>query len=187
MSRLLSLDVDGTVVDTLDLNRRAYAEVGVEYPADAWGTRWETWLPRVTGYPLEACVVLHRAKMEVYHTLISKMDVRELLLPPGRVAHAHLAQGRGPVRYLTAGSLQTATLLLARLGILGPVEASLDFQRRSKLLDRSPFGTIYVDDRLDTIVRLRTVPSARNLRLVHYSGQSYERLLEDMLWNRWTR
>lgn len=186
MLRSLWLDVDGTVVDTRELNRTAYAEIGVEYPDDAWGNRWEHWLPRVTGYPLEACEVLHRAKMEVYLTLISKTDLRELLLPPGRLAYAHLVRGRGPVRYLTAGSARTATVLLARLGILGRLDAELVYTARRKvLLHEATLESVYIDDRLDTIARLRQ--DMPGLKTVHFSGQSYERLLEDITWNRSTR
>ncbi len=187
MPRLLALDVDGTVVDTFELNRRAYAEVGVEYPCEAWGATWEAWLPTAANCTLEEAALLHRAKSEIYADLIERTDLRELLLPPGRVAYAHLAQSRGPVRYFTAGSSRTATLLLARLGILSQLEAGLTYARRELLLAQLPRDAVYVDDRLDTIVRLRQGP-ALGVNLIHYSGQTYERLLEEMLlWNRWTR
>lgn len=182
--RTLALDVDGTVLDTRELNRRAYEEVGVQVPEHAWGLRWEAWLPTTSGYELEAAEVLHRAKVEVYLRMLETVDLRALLLPPGRLAHVHLARSLGPVRYLTASSARTATVLLARLGILGRVEANLSFERRAELLRDLPDGTPYVDDRLDTVVRLRQ--HAANVRAIHFSGQTYERLLEDMLWNRWT-
>lgn len=186
MTRCLSLDVDGTVLDTRELNRRAYEEVGVTVPEHAWGLRWEAWLPTASGYELEEAALLHRAKVEVYTRLLETTELEPLLLPPGRVARAHLARGFGPVLYFTAGSRSTTTLLLARLGILGHVEAELDYDRREKLLTSVPPGSAYVDDRLDTVVRLRHGPAGA-LNVIHFSGQSYERLLEELLWKPWTR
>lgn len=187
MTRWLSFDVDGTILDTRELNERAYREVGVEVPDHAWGLTWQAWLPAATGYPLESCEVLHRAKVQIYEKLVEEVDLRPLLLPPGRVAHAHLARSRGPIRYLTAGSGRAATIMLARLGILGPIQTGLTYAQRAALLGAMPHDTTYVDDRLDTIVRLRHEPGAAKLNLIHYSGQTYEKLLEDMLWSRSTR
>lgn len=184
MSHLLSFDVDGTIVDTRELNRRAYAEVGVEYPADAWGVPWQAWLPRVTGYPEHACEVLHRTKVEVYRRELERTDLRELLLPPGRIAHAHLTRGHGSVHYLTGGETLTATVILARLGILGPLHGNLTFDQRRRELQLLPANTLYFDDNAETIRRLaRPCP---HLNLIHYTGQSYEQLLE-VMWNPSTR
>jgi phosphoglycolate phosphatase-like HAD superfamily hydrolase len=185
VSRLLSFDVDGTILATRDLVTRAYREIGIEMPEHAWGLRWEAWLPSLFDGDLEQATIVHRAKTEVYEELVRDVNLRELLLPPGRLAYAHLAGARGPVRYFTAGSSRPATIILARLGILGRVESGLDYDRRAKLLRDLPPNTPYVDDRLDTIVRLQR--DGLKLNLVHFRGQSYEKLLEDVLWNRWTQ
>lgn len=185
MSRLLSFDVDDTILATRELVTRAYREIGVELPEHAWGLRWEAWLPALFGGDLEQAALVHRAKTAVYEELVRDVDLHQLLLPPGRLAYAHLSGARGPVRYFTSASSRPVTIILARLGILGRVESGLDYDRRAKLLRDLPPDTPYVDDRLDTIVRLRR--DGLKLNLVHFGGQSYERLLEDVLWNRWTR
>jgi phosphoglycolate phosphatase-like HAD superfamily hydrolase len=183
--RLLAFDVDGTIADTRDLSAKAYAEVGVAVPDGAWGVRWQVWLTDLLGGDLERATDTHARKTAIYASVLRQADLRPLVLPAGRLAYTHLAGGRRPVRYLTAGSSHTATILLARLGILGPLESNLTYRERWRELRRMPGGTPYVDDNEQTIRTLAT--DCPHLNLIHYSGQSYEQLTEEVLWKRWTR
>lgn len=39
-------DMDGTLVDSREAVRLAYLEVGIVMPDNAWGKRWQEWLPQ---------------------------------------------------------------------------------------------------------------------------------------------
>lgn len=157
----------------------AYQAAGVTMPADAWGCRWQEWLIKLCDNSYEAAQVIHKRKCQAYTEIIANTDLTHLELPAARVARsAILNDGPRAVRYLTAGTDETAHLILARLGILSILRAGLTYVQRRMHLGETPPNTVYVDDNLDTIARLTVdVP---HLRLVAVTGQSLDQLLYEI-------
>src|SRR5690554_4950980 len=133
--RSICFDIDGTLVDTRELNLRAYAQVGVEIPDDAWGRRWQEWLPEVVGDP-DRAIELHCARI-----------AREL---------SH--QERGPVRVylLTGASTWPVLKIIQRLDIHpNRLFSNLNYAARQRYLEKMPGGTPYLDDLAETVEQLR--------------------------------
>lgn len=175
MTLFLCSDVDGTIIDSRALVRRAYAEVGVDMPDDAWGRPWNEWLIELVGSARGADLI-HNAKIYAYERLLHRADIGELELPAAAVVRDVLSCfGPRSVQYLTAGTYLTARTAVDRLDVDAPVFGSLTYDGRLAHLLDVPHGTIYLDDDATTIERLRD--DAPHLRLVHVSGQSVDELL----------
>lgn len=177
MTRLVSFDLDGTLINTRELNRVAYRAAGVDVPDRAWGLRWQEWLPELTGSHAVATGI-HNRKVQAYVEVVTDCSVRDIALPAARLAADLQEHGDDVTLWcLTAGSLLTSRILLRKLRLGLPVIANLTYEHRAALLaDRSPSEsvTVYVDDRADTIRRLHE--DAPQVRGIWYDKQSYRDL-----------
>jgi phosphoglycolate phosphatase-like HAD superfamily hydrolase len=176
--RSICFDIDGTLVDTRELNLRAYAQVGVEIPDDAWGRRWQEWLPEVVGDP-DRAIELHERKTSIYVDLILASTVADIELPCARIARELSHQEHGPVRvYLLTGASTRPVLKIIQHLDIHPnrLFSNLDYAARQRYLEKMPGGTPYLDDLAETVEQLRVdVPHIRPIR---YTGQTYEQLPE---------
>lgn len=176
--RCVCFDLDGTLVDTLELNRQAYAALGIKMPREAWGQRWQAWLPQAVNKDWHEASVIHSLKGHLYADLIETCDIEQITLPAARVARELLEQGL-TVWCLTASARYTASLLLERLDLPILKEANLAYEaRRNALVSfQREHGVVgYVDDSEENISRLtRDIPP---LRLIHYQQQTYEELMD---------
>jgi len=181
------LDLDGTLADTDALNREAYRRVGVEVPPNAAGLSYREWLGDLVG--IGDVERVHTAKQVWYGILLGDVDPHTLALPPTRLARTLLygdARRSATVSCLTAASHECARTLLRRLGLSVPVKPQLTYDARRVILSRAMSvakhrGTgsvVYVDDMGSTVERLtEDVPG---LRLLHYTGQTYEQLRAEL-------
>lgn len=181
MRRIISFDVDGTLVDTRRLNKRAYAGVDVIMPDDAWGKPWFTWLPHTTGLSVEEAREIHSEKVQCYARLLAEIDITELELPAGRLARELSHEEHGPVDVvlLTAGAHNTLGDIIHKIDI-HPVatHAQLTIIERLTVLDRLAPCT-YVDDLESTTKVIRAL--SPDVRVFTYVGQSYDELLAFVL------
>lgn len=180
--RSVSFDVDGTLISTQELNRRAYAEVGVRVPDHAWGERWQDWLTNVVG-DYGTAVVLHARKTFIYADMVRDCDVSTIELPAGRVARelSHGLHGDVAVHLLTGGAQHSTEQVLRRLDIHAvAVHTNLDHVARVARLAQLPPGTLYVDNLATTVEKLLTqVPYIRS---IHYVDQTYDEILTEALY-----
>lgn len=172
---LVCFDVDGTLADTRELNRRAYADVGISIPDHAWGLPWHQWLPGLCG-STERARQVHARKIVRYTTILQEVPAHQVALPPAHVARLLEARSGevNTVMYATAGHRRTARRVRDKLGLLGPLAPLLTYDERARTL-QSNRVVVYVDDNRDTLVRLaRDIP---RLRTVHYDDQDADTLL----------
>jgi hypothetical protein len=177
---LVCSDVDGTVVDTRELNRYAYRLAGIEIPDLAWGRTWYEWLPGLVG-DLREAVRIHDEKIRVYSELVDECNAGKLALPMTWVLQdATLAEL--DTCCLTASSLRTARTLLERLNVTSPLVASLSYERRLETLRgllRADAPLVYVDDDERTVDRLGS--DLPGINVVRYTGQTYTQLRHEVL------
>lgn len=130
-------DLDGTLVDTREAVRQAYAVAGVVMPDDAWGKPAQDWLPRVCDDP----IVAHQLKCVAYANAL-RYHGRQLPLLQELSFH------KQTVTVITGASRQAVNTLY-KMGILPSFVKVVAVQqtRRSKVdwLARHGWGT-YVDD-----------------------------------------
>lgn len=177
----VSFDVDGTLVNTRELNRLAYESVGVSIPDDAWGKPWHEWLPRVTGLRSHDACALHSTKIKRYEAALIDVNPAELELPPGRLARelSHGDHGQYNVVLLSAGS-RTTVNAITRIIDVHPLET----HARLPLVDRlgvlTALGSgVYVDDLAHTTAAVREYVDG--VRTITYVEQTYEDLLLQVL------
>lgn len=179
--RRFSFDIDGTLVDTRELNRLAYLELGVEIPDYAWGLPWHQWLPDLFKTRDEA-VIIHRAKVSWYESFLADVTTEVPELPSAYIAReAVKAQDPGDVVILTAGSRETAETLLSRVGIEPAsvaLHASLDIPHRLMKLAALEPGTVYIDDLAVNVEDARMF--APHLNVIHYTDQSRADLISEI-------
>jgi phosphoglycolate phosphatase-like HAD superfamily hydrolase len=153
--RLLCCDVDGTIFNSRELVRRAYASVGVAQPDASWGLCWQDWLiDYFDGDKLKALTV-HSQKTEAYVSLLIRTDLKQYELPTTAVARTWRKRyGDKSVSYLTAGTASTASSVVQRLNIAGTLLGGLRYEQRLSALLNVPHGTVYLDDNAETIANL---------------------------------
>lgn len=180
MTSLYFFDLDGTLVNTQELNRLAYEKVGITIPSDAWGKRWQDWLIDIVGDDLLEARRIHEQKSDVYFTLLHNSSVRTLELPATRVARDIYLRGNNVTYCLTAAAMRTARLILDRLGLHILLASNLSYKDRHNILDTSSHThqITYVDDNEDNVTRLRQ--DLPKLHVVRYTNQSYEQLSEEV-------
>lgn len=189
--RLVSFDLDGTLVNTRSLNREAYRRAGVEIPDEAWGLSWREWLPDVIGGDLSDAVAVHQCKQDYYLELIDAVPADDVALPPARLALEIQRTGQDDVVMLclTAASLLAARALLNRLRLFVPVIANLRYDQRRDLLVNHVVNfetangvggrpVVYVDDSQETVRRLRD--EVVGLASIWYDRQTYSDLLYEV-------
>jgi phosphoglycolate phosphatase-like HAD superfamily hydrolase len=176
---LVSFDLDGTLIDTRELNHRAYQLAGVDIPDYAWGMRWQSWLPNLVG-SLEHAEKLHRKKINIYSDLLQSTDLKCLELPPAQLARMLNRQvGRVSVQVLTAASSQTTNVILNALGVkTDSLAFNLSYEAKKLALQSSVFAAYdsvtYIDDDARNVPRFRA--GLPNLKLIHYTNQTFNEL-----------
>jgi FMN phosphatase YigB (HAD superfamily) len=177
MAPVVVFDVDGVLVDTHELVRKAYAEIGVVIPKGRWGSAWPTWLPDQCGGDLDRARDLHDRKTRIHLDLLTSTTVRPLA---GAEAADWLATHGWTVRVLTSSTKEVAraTLDSIRSGWSSLLAATdVDHLGKRRILhDLAPSG-VYVDDNLELGEKI-TDSSA--WRLVHFDGQALPELMTEV-------
>lgn len=71
---LAIFDVDGVLVDTFDLHKKAYAACGVDVPDYSFGRSWRDWLPQHVG-SFEEAERINRRKRQAQLEMLQTSDV----------------------------------------------------------------------------------------------------------------
>lgn len=186
--RLACFDVDGTIVNTRELNIEAYLSVGVVMPPTAWGTRWQNWLPGVVG-DLGTAAQLHTQKVKNFTEMLRSCDLWDITLPAAEIARELIETLTVEVQFLTAASLPTARLILQKLMLNAPVADNLPYEAKKAHLEHSlrsaDYHTVtYVDDDAINVSRLRE--QLPELNVIHFENQSYRDLrlqIREAVWD----
>lgn len=177
-SRCAVFDIDGVLIDSKKLVRRAYELAGVSMPDHAWGLPWQDWLPELVAKDdIRRVRVL---KQQMYLKLLRSHVPR---LPAADVASA-LEMENHAVKYVTGASADIAPYVLGALHLspssLAASESDLAAKTgAARYMMRRGWRVVYVDD--DPNVRVLTV-----VPWVHYQGQDTETLRKEME-EAWTR
>lgn len=182
-------DLDGTLLDTAELSRQAYAAVGITMPDHAWGTSWKEWLPDLLGGNINAAAAIHASKTMIYLRELIRCDLQGMELPALEVARELFADNPTRVKILTASSALSCRRILNRLGF-DTIEYHTELHfiaRQQHLRSWAVHANVtYVDDNNDTINRLASKPS-ESIKLVHYTDQSADALRAEMGTLTWTQ
>ena len=165
--RSISFDLDGVLLNSRPLVRRAYRRAGLEMPDDewnrVWGLSWTEWLPQLMGGVFEARR-LHEAKNRAYAHILREETIRFTTA----VHYFRELQQDGLTPYVvTCASEVAATLVLQRLD-LTPMQVSAGLSVAEKISKINAHNLIHIDDDLVVIQSIRDG--------IHYVGQSVEEL-----------
>lgn len=168
--RYFVFDLDGTLLDSRDAVRRAYLEVGVTMPDDAWGTPWQSWCG----------IEEHSAKVRVYQRMLDAGEVPTL---PSIDVVRELLAAKERVAILTGASHEALATFIKREELYGVYLfgwSATRVHKKNKLaevsrLPQRPHIT-YVDDEDVPWI----VPPTGTF--VRYVRQSNEQLKEDIRW-----
>lgn len=183
-----AFDLDGTLIDTMEINRQAYETVGVKMPASAAGLSWLEWLPEYCGGNYEIAAALHRQKGSIYLRRLIETDLEGMRLPALEIAQELYADNPTRVKLVTAASLLTTRRLINRFQF-DTIEyhAELVYRERMTLLRNWAMfaDVVYLDDSPKTVEKLRV--DAPDIKVIHYTGQDLETLKQEMGVPTWTR
>lgn len=177
----VSFDVDGVLVDTRGLVRRAYEEAGVVLGDDefdrVWGLPWHLWLPDRFGGSVPLATVAHRAKNRAYARILETSVLPTL--PPLDVIRELLSH-TASVRLLTGMSRAAADVVLAQLRLPTTLLAMTGAAPADKLAwcGSRPPRHVHLDDD-ERVVRLLL---AGRCNVIHYTGQPAAELREALSW-----
>lgn len=178
MSAVVVFDIDGVLVDTREIVRRAYAEVGIELPDQLWGSTWRTWLPERCGGDLLRAQAVHDQKTQSHLDLLSRSRVTTLA---GAEAARALHSCGWTVKFITSGTREVVqrTLDSADPSLSGFLAGTdLDSMGKRRALDGiSPAGGVYVDDNYDLGVK---VTEGSTWKLVHFRDQAETELIKEI-------
>lgn len=183
-------DLDGTLLDTAEMNRQAYQAVGVKIPQSAAGLSWQEWLPEYCGGNIEIAATLHRAKTSLYLRHLIESDLEGMELPALEVARELYTDNPTRVKILTAAAILSTRRLMNRLGFEDvEYHAELQYEaRRRHLASWSVHANVtYVDDNIKTIRQLNDDVTDPIINTVHYDGQDVATLKRQMEVPEWTR
>lgn len=169
---IVIMDVDGTVIDTREQVREAYARAGVIQPPETFHLPWEEWLPDAAG-GMFAATRVHKRKNQIYHKVLREMPPK--ILPAGRMLKEY--RGAGLDMYLTtSGSEEGVMCALAEtgLGFATVLGFELTKEQKNDIFSKFVRPGVYVDDNKKFKV------TAPGWRFVHYDGQPYHRLIESI-------
>lgn len=177
MRHCVSFDIDGTLINTEELNKRAYKLVGIDMPDYAWGLRWQTWLIDIVGSK-ERAMEVHTSKVHAYAELLRDVKISNVILEPTYIAREMIRRPDIQVQFLTAGTTMTANIILQRLGLRPTMAGNLSYEARRLALHSTVLGSngavVYLDDNPENIRRLaEDVPL---LSVIHYTGQTANEL-----------
>ncbi|MEU7476662.1 hypothetical protein AB0A63_11825 [Lentzea sp. NPDC042327] len=171
-------DIDGVLVDTREIVRRAYAEVGIELPDRLWGSSWRIWLPELCGGDLLRAQAVHDQKTQAHLDLLS--ETRVATLAGAEAARALHSRG-WTVKFITSGTREVVrrTLDSADPSLSGFLAGTdLDSTGKRRALDGiSPAGGVYVDDNHDLGVK---VTGGSTWKLVHFRDQTEAELIKEI-------
>lgn len=183
-----AFDLDGTLLDTAELNRQAYETVGVKIPTSATGLSWTEWLPEYCSGNVDIAATLHREKTYIYLRRLIESDLQGMELPALQVAQELYADSPTKVKLVTAASQLSTRRLINRFR-LDTIEyhAELQYEKRLALLRNwAMFASVtYVDDNAKTIEKLRV--DAPDVYVIHYTDQDLDTLRQQMGVPTWTR
>lgn len=171
-------DFDGVLADTHDLVLRAYREVGVEPPDEAWGSPWQEWL---------ADPEAHARKTARYVELIKEGALDDRVLSATYTMLA-LHSEHEETLVLTGASLEAVMAFGQRYcGVYAPVVlgTSCGDVRKSFMLmqlrEDCPV-VVYVDD--DEVRGRRIVEWTHDesIHFIHYCGQGAKLYEEIRQW-----
>lgn len=171
---IIVFDVDGVLVDTRELVRRAYAEVGVIQPDYAWHQPWYNWLPGLAGgYALAKEV--HTNKNIAYINLISVLGVPEL--PAATLVKSWPILTN--VLAMSSGSEFAVYAVLRAVGLhkMQVLGTGLSEEAKNDVLCQVVEPGVYIDDS-------EFEPAAPGWRTVRYTAQTAEELEKEILWTR---
>lgn len=168
-------DVDGVLIDTREQVHEAYARCGVTMPPEAFTKSWTEWLPDLAG-GVFAATRIHKRKTQVYLQLLDEMPPK--VLPAGRMLREYRGAGLD-MHAITSASEESVCQALVRAGLGFVPVLGFELDRKSKntiLQEKFVKPGVYVDDNGSFRV------TASGWRFVHYRGQSYTTLVND-IWN----
>jgi phosphoglycolate phosphatase-like HAD superfamily hydrolase len=177
---LLAVDLDGTLINTRGLVVEAYRLAGVNPPDEAWGRRWQDWLPNAVGGYARA-LTTHTSKTQIYVKLLGERDLRERELPAAQLVREARAVGQA-TGCITASTFTTAKMILTRLDLGSvPLVAQVTSTARVSSL-RGALDSfdrvIYVDDHADNVALVRT--ELPQIHTVHYRYQTCDELRREL-------
>ena len=178
-----SFDVDGTLVDTRAAVKSAYAAIGIDMPNAAWGSPWRAWLPGLCGNDVEKAQLLHKAKTKRY--LKALKENPPTLLSPAHVAMGMISDGLCDVVFVSGADMDAVFLILGdMMGVTlehHVIGYGMTPDQKGSLLRgiRTLHGGegVYVDD---DYARGEIAAQHGGVRLVHYTGQDEDRLMEEI-------
>lgn len=182
MQHIWCFDLDGTLVNTSDLNHKAYDMVGVTVPTYAAGLPWQSWLVEYAGSH-RAATYLHLRKIAEYAKLLLDTTVDDLRLPPLDIALKLFARDPNSVVVLSAASMPAATQLLQICGIHGvQMEAGLTYPQRLSHVRQlaETYRVHYLDDNEATIMNMRRDTLYKPIIPVLYEGQDVPTLQHEL-------
>lgn len=165
--RSISFDLDGVLLHSKPLVRRAYQRAGLTMPDEdwerVWGLSWTEWLPNMMG-GVFAARQLHEAKNRAYARILRDEEI----LGTTAVRYFRELCTEGVTPYVvTCASEVAATLVLQRLD-LTPMQVSAGQSVAEKISKINGNDLIHIDDDLTVIQSIRDG--------VHYVDQSVEEL-----------
>lgn len=182
MQHIWCFDLDGTLVDTSDLNRKAYDMVGVTVPTYVDGLPWQSWLVEYAG-SYRAATHLHLRKISEYVKLLLGTTVDDLRLPPLDIALNLFTCDPDSVVVLSAASTPAVTQLLQICGIHGvQMEAGLTYPQRLGHVRQlaESYHVHYLDDNKATIMNMRRDTLYKPIIPILYDGQDVPTLQHEL-------
>lgn len=183
-------DLDGTLLNTAELNRQAYETVGVKIPNYAAGLPWTEWLPEYCGGNVEIAATIHRQKTYIYLRQLIETDIAGMELPALEVAQEIYADNPTRVRILTAAATLSTRRLMNRFRMdTAEYRAELQYNERRRILSswRTMATVHYLDDNIKTIRQLNEDLTDPIINTVHYYGQDAATIRKQMEVPTWTR
>lgn len=187
---LWAFDLDGTLLNTAELNRQAYETVGVKIPVSAIGLSWTEWLPEYCGGNYEIAATLHRQKTSIYLRHLIETDLVGMELPGLEVARELYADNPTRVRILTAAAMLSTRRLMNRFGMdTAEYRTELQYRERMRILSswRTTATVHYLDDNIKTIRQLNDDITDPIVNTVHFDGQDAATIRKQMEVPTWTR
>jgi len=185
-----AFDLDGTLLNTWEINYQAYATVGVKMPNHAHGLSWQEWLPEYCGGNFAVAGTLHSAKTQIYLRRLIECDLQGMELPPLEVMRELHRDNPTRVKVLTASSVISTRRLMNRLGfedIEYHAELTYAMRRRHLATWNVHANVTYVDDNIKTIHRLNEDITDPIINTVHFDGQDVATLKNQMEAPEWKR
>lgn len=171
-------DLDGVLVDTHDIVRQAYAEVGVHMPPTAWGKPWREWLIEEMWGDEKEAEQVHAAKNKIYIEKLRHSEPPQL--PAADVARM-LCADDVPVTIITGASFDAAQFIVVNLrlpmeALAGTSMSELDKVTYLRMIHND--SGVYVDDDTNSG---RRIAKAADWQYVNPNGKTKDELMNEIL------